>query len=1020
MIRQTMRLAWKEYRQLRPAWIALLLLGLLLVGIGAAGSGPGTGWGQDAALIVAGLFALAGGAMLVAGEREAGTDVFLDMLPTHSLRISAAKTGVIVIGSVILALILSWFAAFVPWLIARLFEDAVVRSDAKPLRTVVAAWGPWTIAVFAWSVLISTYRKRVAETALIGGACAAVSDYYLSSLFAPHPAVDLFYSVENMADRWWLRLVVAFGVAAVAVYRLATVPSIWTAEPSARRKSRTAHARGWVGHAVDRAALLPMRLLPQRLFPVGSPQRALVWQQCRRSRATYLAAAAVPLVFATMLAWAGVHSNPQVVIGANMILVIFYAVSAAAMLGVDVFRHDNAEDSARFLRDRGVCGRTVFWTRLLPNSIVLVFAAVLTLGVLIAFDRLVMSNDGAGKYLVFSVPTVFACAAIPFAAGMLFGQWLRRPLLAVTGGIFAGVIAMFFSLAIWASSANWPRELLWLYAYPLVVAAAMAFETWAYADAWLERRRFGRLWRWAASPTLWALLVVPIAGTQYEIAKLPPSSLKAASRGTPWLIDWNSVWSDELFHNFSAETEEAAETYFAYVDVVRSLVPREVFTRQMKEEGISPPERTPGKDDDPEYLTQVAAYEQELNRRWLAANRKAVEQLTTLANRPYLDILPLVAEWGSRERKRFSLGGRAIALPDPSDEKAVAAFRKEITWNDFESRRLVRLLCFDADRLIAEGDLDAAWERILAAQTTSVRIGTTYPRSIYTDNRAMITVAGTVDHWISAEGQTPQRLREAVATWKQHAVPYRRTVAYRAFIAAKARYRHDVAKCVFGMQDVPKALDIVLRATRIREWEDRAIGRLADREFAMAGYLHDWEDGRHAIPPPVVTRRSLWEDRFHFSTVIYGDDFWSWPLENGPRYSHETERLTLLKLALAVYFAEHGRWPSRLDDLQGEVLEDLPAPVYPYTEYHYYPHGRSPVSGKSTSDTPDDVPCISLGRPRVFTDGRFYTLGTDGRWREAKSVTIGHPVFAVTPGCAAEKEPKESAEAPADTATIHE
>ncbi|GAB6165037.1 hypothetical protein JCM19992_10370 [Thermostilla marina] len=1010
MNRPMMRLAWKEYRQLRLVWGVLLILGALLTGIGAVGSG--VAWGQDAALIVAGLFALAGGALVAAGEREAGTHVFLDMLPISPLRVLIAKVCIIVVGCVTLAFALLGFASFVPWLVVRLFENVAAIPAAKPLGTAFAAWGPWAFSVFAWTLLVSTYRKRVAETALIGGACAAVSDYYLSSLFAPYPAVDLFYSVENMAERWWLRLVVALVVAAAAVYRIVAVPSIWTVEPSTRSKKQPCHGVGRSWWGVDQIMALPMRFLPRSLFPLGSPERALVWQQCRLSWRTYLAALTVPIVLAGLSVWAGIHHDPNLVVRSNLPLVIFYALATATMLGVDVFRHDNAGDSARFLRERGVEGRTVFWSRLLPNATVLTGVVLLSLGVLILFgDALLPRPDARIGMTVLGLSVV--SAVIPFVAGMLFAQWLRSPLLAVTAGVLAGVIMTSFAWVIWEAAAARQESALWLYAYPVIVAAAMMLEAWMYADAWLERRRLGRFWRWAASPTLWALLLVPIAGIQYEITKWPPCSLNGSRRQRPSDVDWNAVWADELYRSeSSADTEEAFETYLAYVETVRAIVPRETFVRQLTEEGIRRPEQTPGNDDAPEYRRQAEAYQKELDRRWLAGNREVVERLAALANRPYMDILPLVAEWVSRGTIEPTVGNRTLRLPDLSDEAAVAVFRARITWNDYDSRRLVKLVCLDADRLIERGELDEAWERILAAKKTAERIRTTCPRSVYPGGGEMVPVAATVDHWISAEGQTPSRLRKALATWTISAVPYRKMAAYRAFIAANMRYRRDAAKCVFGAADVSKPLDVVLRLTRVREWEDRIVGRLAERDLAMAEYLENWERGRRGVPPSEVMQLSRWEDRIRFSTVIYGDDFWSWPLEKDQWFSYVTERMTSLKLALAVYFAEYGTWPSRLQDLQGDILEEFPPPVYPYTEYHYYPHGLPPVPGKAVPESQKDVPCLSLGQPWVFAEGRFYALGTDGRWSEATSMRIEQAVFAVRPGCAAQAEPsaKESSD----------
>src|SRR5580765_2207645 len=84
-------LIWKEYRQQRPVWLAILVLSvLLIVSLGAA-FGDGTGlevFGDRklrAGLVITVLcmtitFGVISGAMLLAGEDEEGTQVYLDSL----------------------------------------------------------------------------------------------------------------------------------------------------------------------------------------------------------------------------------------------------------------------------------------------------------------------------------------------------------------------------------------------------------------------------------------------------------------------------------------------------------------------------------------------------------------------------------------------------------------------------------------------------------------------------------------------------------------------------------------------------------------------------------------------------------------------------------------------------------------------------------------------------------------------------------------------------------------------------
>ena len=83
------RLAWKELRTLRPLWLSLLGMGLVLHAGGV--------WFMDqhtyerapylfgVALWLPAVYSLACAAMAFAGEREEGTDQFLSRMAAHHL-----------------------------------------------------------------------------------------------------------------------------------------------------------------------------------------------------------------------------------------------------------------------------------------------------------------------------------------------------------------------------------------------------------------------------------------------------------------------------------------------------------------------------------------------------------------------------------------------------------------------------------------------------------------------------------------------------------------------------------------------------------------------------------------------------------------------------------------------------------------------------------------------------------------------------------------------------------------------
>src|SRR5438105_14262082 len=93
-------LAWKDYREHQMVWAPMAGLAIFLIvtltGVFAPNgvAGAPTEKLQTialAALILAGTYGLICGAMMIAGEREARTQTFLDTLPAGRIRIWITK-----------------------------------------------------------------------------------------------------------------------------------------------------------------------------------------------------------------------------------------------------------------------------------------------------------------------------------------------------------------------------------------------------------------------------------------------------------------------------------------------------------------------------------------------------------------------------------------------------------------------------------------------------------------------------------------------------------------------------------------------------------------------------------------------------------------------------------------------------------------------------------------------------------------------------------------------------------------
>jgi ABC-type transport system involved in multi-copper enzyme maturation permease subunit len=164
---------WKEYREHRPIWLAMVVLAV--VGLVGARVFLDPSSRPDLAdslvsvlgLLTAGLVVMQGlvcGAMMLAGERESRTTAFLNMLPQTRHSIFFAK---ILIGAV--------FTLIYTLCVSTLFGFLVANLEnwhANAFWIVMIA--PMGLEAFAWGMAASVYCRSVLPAVAIG-ACASVA-----------------------------------------------------------------------------------------------------------------------------------------------------------------------------------------------------------------------------------------------------------------------------------------------------------------------------------------------------------------------------------------------------------------------------------------------------------------------------------------------------------------------------------------------------------------------------------------------------------------------------------------------------------------------------------------------------------------------------------------------------------------------------------------------------------------------------------------------------------------------------
>jgi hypothetical protein len=151
-------LVWKEYREHRGIWLTLAVVG----GVGLFGlsklmapegllsrSGARESL-QTVAVLLAWTYGLVCGAMLLANENEAGTMIFLDILPVRRLQLWLVK---FLFGLLLLLTHVAVLAGFVVSL-------GIVETAGELLAT-LTAMGTFGLIALSWSLLFSAWGDNV-------------------------------------------------------------------------------------------------------------------------------------------------------------------------------------------------------------------------------------------------------------------------------------------------------------------------------------------------------------------------------------------------------------------------------------------------------------------------------------------------------------------------------------------------------------------------------------------------------------------------------------------------------------------------------------------------------------------------------------------------------------------------------------------------------------------------------------------------------------------------------------------
>jgi len=300
------------------------------------------------------------------------------------------------------------------------------------------------------------------------------------------------------------------------------------------------------------------------------------------------------------------------------------------------------------------------------------------------------------------------------------------------------------------------------------------------------------------------------------------------------------------------------------------------------------------------------------------ARRKAEEQALALAMEASRRPLP----------EAYSAPG---AMPDPGAEFDLADF-----------------VFASGKRLQAEGKLDAALERYLAADRIAMHAG---PRAQAFDRvqGQEIEVCRELVHWAAQRGQNSQRVLEALRAVEKQ---WRNPPLYSDCL--KHRYLGNLGYIEGSYFIAAGNAPFLVGWTRTFPWERtravRLLNKLTAEEFARyTAAEEDLAAGRAVAAPTEAFDWPQFER--DVADAIVRSMVKSYNVENvhgrnvnvgslGECLMGETcRRATRLVLALEAWKLEHGGLPKSLNDLKGKYLHEVPVDPYFGEEFVYEPKG---------------------------------------------------------------------------------
>lgn len=493
------RLAWKEMRQLAPlaGMLLLLAVGMHCLAFFIKEEQSSNSLRQFALLGLPTLLAAGVGAMLVGQERETRTLQWMASLPIPGSLQAHMKLAVGALG-----LVAMWGLSLILFALSSLASQSNRASiDLNLFLTNEAGE-------------LSFYLLHSVFLLLAGLACAWYFQNTMLGLLGLVALTIVATLVDSwLADSYWraadsTRLITqvviclltygAFKLASERAYRPLKAPPA----PSKQKSSQ-----GYFEQSIAYAKIL-------------TPRHALIWQFSKQNRWILMSIAGLCLLGVTILVLGGFFDE-GIRDGGDLNPVAFGCFFiAGCALGVIVFQGDSVHQRIRYLADRGVSPRLVWFSRhIIPFTILLTFTLVLaTMAVFSMIGKHTSQQNRSVIQLAMLGGAAYAW--VIYAASQWVSFVLRSAIVStIVCPIVAVIPFIYGSIAV----AEFDAPIVLLLACCLIPFIA----TYRTTQQWMELRNTKRFWM-EHSAWLAAAILIPLVPFAYGYLTYP--SITAAQR----------------------------------------------------------------------------------------------------------------------------------------------------------------------------------------------------------------------------------------------------------------------------------------------------------------------------------------------------------------------------------------------------------------------------------------------------------------------------------------------------------